>query len=192
MDNATIIRITSRETALSQRHLHMQQTLSKHARTLQSARTRHSRFETTYEVIETFLAEAQTILEDEDPNRSADEDQLRSRIDQLKAVTTEFSNQQKRLDDLNDIGYRVALKEAETRRLKALNRRWHSLLADSTERYKTMQSHLLLQQGFNDKCEEWMVFLARVEKDLAADLVGNHEALLAQQKAFEVSVSLKC
>ena len=80
------------------------------------------------------------------------------------------------------------LKETETRRLRELNRRWHALLADSTERYKTMQSHLLLQQGFNDKCEEWMVFLARVEKDLAAELVGNHDALLAQQKAFEVRI----
>ena len=188
MDNATIIRITSRETALSQRHLHTQQTLSKHARMLQSERTRHSRFEAAYEVINDFLTDAQGILGDEDPNRSADEDQIRGKIEQLKAVTTEFGHQQKRLDDLNDIGYRLALKEAETKRLKALNRCWHSLLADSTERYKIMQSHLLLQQGFNDKCEEWMVFLARVEKDLAADLVGNHEALLAQQKAFEVSL----
>ena len=110
MDNATIIRITSRETALGQRHLHAQQTLSKHARMLESEHKRYSIFEAAYEIVDEFLVEARAILDDEDPNRSSDEDLIRGRIDQLKAVTTEFGHQQKRVDDLNDLGYRLALQ----------------------------------------------------------------------------------
>jgi len=48
-----------------------------------------------------------------------------------------------------------------------------------------MQSYLLLQQNFNQKCEEWMGFLAQVEADLAADIAGNYDSLLQQQHAYD-------
>ena len=64
--------------------------------------------------------------------------------------------------------------------------RWNTLSSDASERQRTLQASLLQQQNFNDKCEEWMLYLAQVEKDLAAPVAGNYPELLEQQTAFEV------
>ena len=190
MDNATIIHITSRETALNQSLVHLIQTLTKHQQSLSSDLTRHSRLDFAYDTVETFLKEVDGTLRAEDPNKSADETQLRERLGLLRAVSCQFSHRQVDLDALNHIGYRTPLAEEKSRQLRELNRRWHQALSDTTERYKMLRSHLLLQQDFNQKCEDWLVFLAQVEKDLNTDIAGSYEGVLKQQQAYEVGRTL--
>ena len=190
MDNATIIQITARETALGQRLLNMQQALARHLQSLQDDLDKHSRFDSAFTNVDGFLAQADDILCSEDPNKSAEEPSIRERLDQFKNLAGQFTERQPDLETVNLIGYRLPLNEADSQRMRQLNQRWYNLAADTAERYKTMQSHLLLQQDFNQKCEEWMLFLAQVEKDLATDIAGNYESLLEQQQAYEVSLTL--
>lgn len=49
-----------------------------------------------------------------------------------------------------------------------------------------LQSVLLQQQSFLQKCETWMDFLSQTEQKLAAEISGNYESLLEQQRDHEV------
>lgn len=45
---------------------------------------------------------------------------------------------------------------------------------------------LLQQQSFLQKCEAWMDFLSQTEQKLAAEISGNYQSLLKQQRDHEV------
>lgn len=49
-----------------------------------------------------------------------------------------------------------------------------------------LQSVLLQQQSFLQKCEAWMDFLSQTEQKLAAEISGNYESLSEQQRDHEV------
>lgn len=49
-----------------------------------------------------------------------------------------------------------------------------------------LQSFLLQQQTFLEKCETWMDFLLQTEDNLAVEISGNYQSLIDQQKAHEV------
>lgn len=49
-----------------------------------------------------------------------------------------------------------------------------------------LQSFLLQQQTFLEKCETWMEFLVQTEENLAVEISGNYQSLIEQQKAHEV------
>lgn len=190
MDNATIINITARESSLNQRLTSMQQVLARHVRSLEEGLDKHSRFDTAYDNIDRFLSYADTILRMEDPNQSASEGDIRHRLDQFKSLSNQFTEKLSDLETVNMLGYRLSLNEADSMRMRRLNQRWYRLAGETSERYKRMQGYLLMQQSFSEKCEEWMLFLAQVEKDLASEIAGNYEALLEQQQAYEASVSI--
>lgn len=46
---------------------------------------------------------------------------------------------------------------------------------------------MLQQQTFLEKCETWMEFLVQTEQKLAAEISGNYQILLEQQRAHEAS-----
>lgn len=50
-----------------------------------------------------------------------------------------------------------------------------------------LQSFLLQQQTFLEKCETWMEFLVQTEENLAVEISGNYHSLMEQQKAHEVA-----
>lgn len=54
-----------------------------------------------------------------------------------------------------------------------------------------LQSFLLQQQTFLEKCETWMEFLVQTEKNLAVEISGNYQSLIEQQKAHEVRAYFK-
>ncbi len=170
---------------LSQRLENMQQALTKHLRNLRLDLSKHSKFQDKYKTLETFLANVDAILSGNDPNRSAEEEVLRQRLGELQHLTSKFSHNQPDLDSINLIGYRLPLNDDDSTRLKQLNQRWYTLSADTSERYKTMQSHLLIQQDFQQKCEEWLTFLSQVEQDLAKDISGDYDTLLQQQRSYD-------
>lgn len=49
-----------------------------------------------------------------------------------------------------------------------------------------LQAVVLQQQSFLQKCEAWMDFLSQTEKKLAAEISGNYQSLLEQQRDHEV------
>lgn len=57
--------------------------------------------------------------------------------------------------------------------------------------YSKLQSFLLQQQTFLEKCETWMEFLVQTEENLAVEISGNYQSLMEQQKRHEVRVLLQ-
>lgn len=53
--------------------------------------------------------------------------------------------------------------------------------------FSKLQSFLLQHQTFLEKCESWMEFLVQTEQKLAAEISGNYQSLLEQQRAHEAS-----
>lgn len=49
-----------------------------------------------------------------------------------------------------------------------------------------LQSVMLQQQSFLQKCETWMEFLTQTEQKLTAEISGNYQSLLEQQRDHEV------
>lgn len=49
-----------------------------------------------------------------------------------------------------------------------------------------LQSVVLQQQSFLQKCETWMEFLTQTEQKLTAEISGNYQSLLEQQRDHEV------
>ena len=153
---------------------------------MSSELSKQSKFEDSARALELFLASIQAMLEPEDPNKSSDELVIRDRLDELKDACRQMRLKQQDLDSLNDLGYRLPLNKEDAERLHVINNRWLDLSSEATERQRGLQSCLLHQQNFNEKLEEWMLYLAEVEKDLAAPIAGNYPKLLEQQAAFEV------
>ena len=153
---------------------------------MSSELSKQSKFDDSARALELFLDSVQTMLEPEDPNKSSDESVIRDRLDELKDACRQMRLKQQDLDSLNDLGYRLPLNKEDADRLHVVNNRWLDLSSEATERQRALQSCLLHQQNFNDKLEEWMLYLAQVEKDLAAPIAGNYPKLLEQQAAFEV------
>lgn len=55
--------------------------------------------------------------------------------------------------------------------------------------HSKLQSFLLQQQTFLEKCETWMEFLVQTEENLAVEISGNYHSLMEQQKAHEVRIA---
>jgi nesprin-1 len=91
-----------------------------------------------------------------------------------------------KLDEVNDLGYRLALDASDASQLLDLNHRWHQLSSDTQDRSKALQAALLAQQDFTSKCQTWMAFLANTERDLATQIAGNLADLLDQQRKCQV------
>uniref|UniRef100_A0A4W5LNC2 Uncharacterized protein n=1 Tax=Hucho hucho TaxID=62062 RepID=A0A4W5LNC2_9TELE len=87
------------------------------------------------------------------------------------------------LERLNELGYRLPLNDTEIKRMQNLNRSWSSANAQTTERFSKLQSFLLQQQTFLEKCETWMEFLVQTEEKLAVGISGNYQSLIEQQRA---------
>ncbi|KAK7904600.1 hypothetical protein WMY93_017207 [Mugilogobius chulae] len=77
---------------------------------------------------------------------------IQDRMDVLKLYGPE-------LERLNELGYKLPLNDSEIKRMQNLNRSWTSASAQTTERFSKLQSFLLQQQTFLEKCETWMEFL---------------------------------
>ena len=188
MDNTTIVHLTATEASLGQQLHSLRGTLSKHTQSVQTSITKYTKFQEVLDLLRTFLRVTEAELAEDDPNASADEEDLRKRMNAFRDLLGEFQRKQSHLDKLNSLGYRLPLSKEDSAAVKDVNSRWHAALANINERYRNVQSHLLLQQDFHEKCAEWGRFVAQVERDLASNIAGSYEALLDQQKAFEVRI----
>uniref|UniRef100_A0A3B4YE87 Spectrin repeat containing nuclear envelope protein 1 n=1 Tax=Seriola lalandi dorsalis TaxID=1841481 RepID=A0A3B4YE87_SERLL len=90
------------------------------------------------------------------------------------------------LERVNELVYRLPVSDRDVKQLQSLNRAWAAHCAHLTERFSKLQAVLLQQQSFLQKCEAWMDFLSQTEQKLAAEISGNHQSLLEQQRDHEL------
>ncbi|KAL8590281.1 hypothetical protein ACOMHN_006397 [Nucella lapillus] len=182
MGTSTIVLLTSRQSALEQRLVALRQLLSQHIRALHDDLSQVNRFREAFAAVRKFLEHAGSILSIEDPNRTAEQPELQNRLDRLKDLSAQFQANSSKLDEVNDLGYRLALDASDARQLLELNHDWHRMAADCQDRSKALQGHVLVQQDFTTKCQTWMAFLATTERDLATEIAGILTDLLEQQR----------
>ncbi|KAG5857708.1 hypothetical protein ANANG_G00022250 [Anguilla anguilla] len=97
------------------------------------------------------------------------------------------------LDALNELSYRLALSDPVSRRLQSLNRQWALASSLALEQRSELQTEVLRQQSFEQKCESWMGFLQGMEDNLAVDIAGSYPGLREQlriHQRFQVEVSI--
>ncbi|GFR84729.1 nesprin-1-like [Elysia marginata] len=185
MDPSTIATLTARQSGLEQRMVALRQVLQQHLAGLTDDLSMLGRFNQAFQVVEKFLTYAAQILAPADPGKSDEESVLKSRLEQLRQLLLLFNTNFVKLDDVNELGYRLALKDVDAKRLLDLNHRWQHLYEDANERSRSLQGHLLVQQDFTAKCEAWMTFLAHTETDLAREIKGNLKDLQDQLRRCE-------
>ena len=166
----------------------MKQSLSRYIQHTEEDIKAQKNFAEKAERLISWLEEAQDKVKREDPNRSADENSIRDRMSQLKEVMREFGSHQPEVNTLNEMGYRLSLDKTNAANLATLNTNWNELSSKASEKFRRLQSVLLQQQSFAQKCDAWMTFLAETERSLAVDIAGSYKELLEQQKVYEVSL----
>lgn len=186
MDNSSIVNLTSRLSALEQRVMALRQILSKQVQALQGDLSQRQRFKGLFDSVSAFVNRASRTLSDTELPKTSDTVVLQSRHEKLKLLTSEFADNMTELDNLNDLGYRLALDESSANNLRELNHKWHELYSEAKEKCKDIQGALLTQQDFTGKCDIWMTFLAETEQDLSTDIGGSLPELINQLRKCEV------
>ncbi|MCJ8743979.1 hypothetical protein PDJAM_G00100910, partial [Pangasius djambal] len=130
--------------------------------------------------------EAQEVLKESDPDASADLCSVQERMEKLKIQMLNLSRLSPDLERLNNLGYRLSLNDQDIKNLQNLNRSWASTSAHSTERFSKLQALVLQRQSFLEKCEMWLSFLTQTEEKLGAEISGNYQSLLEQQREHEL------
>lgn len=189
MDNSSIVNLTSRLSSLEQRVMALRQILSKQVEALQGDLSQRQRFKALFDSVTAFVNRAARTLGETEPVKTSDTLVLQNRHAKLKLLTSEFADNMTELDNLNDLGYRLALDETSAINLRELNHKWHELYSEAKERSKDVQGHLLAQQDFTGKCDTWMTFLAETEQDLSTEIGSNLPELVSQLRKCEVSLA---
>ncbi|XP_063958479.1 nesprin-1-like [Lytechinus pictus] len=186
MDSSTSSNITSRTKVLQQRLDTLQQSLQRHIKMEEIDIQNQRQFREKTKTLLEWLEEVKDTLNMEEPNRSSDEHTIKDRMDKLKLLLVDFTENQPHVNALNEIGYRISLDRYNSGHLATLNDWWNKLYTRLSEKYRYLQGVLLQQQNFAQKCKSWMKFLADTEQSLAVDIAGSYDELLEQQKVYEL------
>ncbi|XP_055981911.1 nesprin-1 isoform X7 [Sorex fumeus] len=186
VDASAASAIQSDQLSLSQQLSTLEQALCKQQTALQAGVVDYKSFTKSLDGLETWIVEAEEILQGQDPSHSSDLSIIQERMEELKGQMLKFSSMAPDLDRLNELGYRLPLNDKEIKRMQNLNRNWSLISSQTTERFSKLQSFLLQHQTFLEKCETWMEFLVQTEQKLAVEISGNYQHLLEQQRAHEL------
>ncbi|XP_070812770.1 nesprin-1-like, partial [Pituophis catenifer annectens] len=185
VDSSAAAAIQSGQLLLNQNLASLEQGLNKQQSILQAGVQDYQTFNLSLTGLEQWTKQAEEMLKMQDPSHSSDSSIIRNRMEELKCQMLKFSSMAPDLDRLNELGYRLPLNDKEIKRMQNLNRCWSVISSQTTERFSKLQSFLLQQQTFLEKCETWMEFLVQTEQKLAAEISGNYQLLLEQQRAHE-------
>ncbi|XP_055471872.1 nesprin-1 isoform X4 [Psammomys obesus] len=186
VDDSAAAAIQCEQLCFSQRLGALEQALCKQQAVLQAGVVDYETFAKSLEALEAWIVEAEESLQAQDPTHSSDLSSIEERMEELKGQMLRFSSMAPDLDRLNELGYRLPLNDKEIKRVQSLNRHWSLTSSQTTERFSKLQSFLLQHQTFLEKCETWMEFLVQTEHKLAAEISGNFQHLLEQQRAHEL------
>ncbi|XP_061480140.1 nesprin-1 isoform X3 [Rhineura floridana] len=186
VDSSAAAAIKSGQLSLSQTLSSLEQALIRQQSILQAGVQDYQTFAESLGGLEAWITQAEEVLKAQDPSHSSDLSTIRNRMEELKRQMLKFSSVAPDLDRLNELGYRLPLNDKEIKRMQNLNRHWSTISSQTTERFSKLQSFMLQQQTFLEKCETWMEFLVQTEQKLAAEISGNYQLLLEQQRAHEL------
>ncbi|XP_078239370.1 nesprin-1 isoform X9 [Pogona vitticeps] len=186
VDTSAAAAIQSGQLSLNQALSSLEQALSRQQSVLQAGVQDYQIFTKSLAGLEDWITESEEVLKAQDPSHSSDLSIIRNRMEELKRQMLKFSSMAPDLDRLNELGYRLPLNDKEIKRMQNLNRCWSIISSQTTERFSKLQSFMLQQQTFLEKCETWMEFLVQTEQKLAAEISGNYQLLLEQQRAHEL------
>ncbi|XP_037550764.1 nesprin-1 [Nematolebias whitei] len=186
VDTSAASAVQSDHLSLRQRLSGVEQALNRQLTTLQTGVQDFETFNKQLESLASWVVEAEEVLRMQDPNGCTDLTVIQERMEELKKLMLKFSCMAPELEHLNELGYKLPLNDSEIKRMQNLNRSWSSASAQTTERFSKIQSFLLQQQTFLEKCETWMDFLVQTEDNLAVEISGNYQSLMEQQKAHEL------
>ncbi|KAG7239212.1 hypothetical protein INR49_029965 [Caranx melampygus] len=130
--------------------------------------------------------EAEEVLKECDSVGSPELHVVQARMEKLKVHLLKLSSLSPDLERVNELVYRQPVSDKDVKQLQSLNRAWAAHCAHLTERFSKLQAVVLQQQSFLQKCEAWMDFLSQTEKKLAAEISGNYQSLLEQQRDHEL------
>ncbi|XP_052352542.1 nesprin-1-like isoform X4 [Oncorhynchus keta] len=186
VDTSTASAVQSDHLSLTQRLATVEHALSRQLTTLQTGVQDYETFSEQLGSLGRWMVEGEEALKIQDPNSSSDLSIIQDRMEELKRQILRFSSMAHDLERLNELGYRLPLNDMEIKRMQNLNRSWSAANAQTTERFSKLQSFLLQQQTFLEKCETWMEFLVQTEKKLAVEISGNYQSLMEQQRAHKL------
>ncbi|XP_045579617.1 nesprin-1 isoform X1 [Salmo salar] len=186
VDTSAASAVQSDHLSLTQRLVTVEQALSRQLTTLQMGVQDYETFNEQLGSLGRWMVEGEEALKVQDPNGSSDLSIIQDRMEELKRQILRFSSMAHDLERLNELGYRLPLNDTEIKRMQNLNRSWSAANAQTTERFSKLQSFLLQQQTFLEKCETWMEFLVQTEEKLAVEISGNYERLTEQQRAHKL------
>ncbi|XP_053736179.1 nesprin-1 isoform X10 [Synchiropus splendidus] len=153
---------------------------------LQSGSRSCELFREQLEILICEAEKAEMVQKESDPVISSSQGDIQGRMEKLKVHLLKLSSLSPDLDRVNELMYRLPVGDTDVKRLQSLNRAWVSHSAHLSERFSKLQEVLLQQQTFLQKCEAWNDFLSQTEQKLAAEISGNHESLLEQQRDHEL------
>ncbi|XP_039981881.1 nesprin-1-like isoform X4 [Xiphias gladius] len=130
--------------------------------------------------------EAEEVLKESDSVGSSELNVVQTRMEKLKVHLLKLSSLSPDLERVNELVYRLPVSDRDVKQLQSLNRAWAAHCAHLTERFSKLQAVLLQQQSFLQKCEAWMDFLSQTEQKLTAEISGNYQSLLEQQRDHEL------
>ncbi|XP_048062412.1 nesprin-1 isoform X1 [Megalobrama amblycephala] len=180
-------------TAFHTDHLSLTQRLATVGRALQRQQSLlevgvrdYERFSKELHSLSHLSEEAEKVLKEPDSIGSPDISSVLEQMEKLKTQMLKLSSHSPDLERLNELGYQLPLNDNEIKRLQNLNRSWSSNSARTIERFSKLQALVLQRQTFLEKCDAWMTFLTQTEEKLAAEISGNYQSLLDQQREHEL------
>lgn len=182
MDSATAVLVTSRENALQQKMASLQQTLASHVTLWQKEVTRQAKFGEAFALVSDFLSNADSVI-----SHAADGNTTSADTRQLRHVTSELNRRPSSLDLLNDIGFRLPLTDANSRRLRDLNRKWRDFQVAGARALQCLQSASLRQETLDVRMEQCSRYLDEVEDCLVEEDASSRDDVMQQQQRFAVS-----
>uniref|UniRef100_A0A8C2KL13 Spectrin repeat containing, nuclear envelope 1a n=1 Tax=Cyprinus carpio TaxID=7962 RepID=A0A8C2KL13_CYPCA len=172
--------------SLTQRLATVGHALQRQHALLEAGVRNYERFSKELHSLSHWSEEAEKVLKEPDPIGSPDISSVQEHMEKLKTQMLKLSSLSPDLERLNELGYQLPLNDNEIKHLQNLNRSWSSNSAHTIERFSKLQSLVLQRQSFLEKCDAWMTFLTQIEEKLAADISGNYQSLLDQQREHEL------
>ncbi|XP_071335456.1 nesprin-1 isoform X2 [Trachinotus anak] len=186
VDASSSAALQSDHLSLTHRLATLEHALHRQQEVLQSGSQACDGFREQLDTLIRMAEEAEEVLKESDSVGSPDLHVIQTRMERLKVHLLKLSSLSPDLERVNELVYRLPVSDRDVKQLQSLNRAWAAHCAHLTERFSKLQAVLLQQQSFLQKCEAWMDFLSQTEQKLAAEISGNYQSLLEQQRDHEL------
>ncbi|XP_047184446.1 nesprin-1 isoform X2 [Scophthalmus maximus] len=186
VDASSSAALQSDHLSLTHRLAALEHGLHRQQEVLQSGSQACDSFREKLETLMRNAEEAEEVLKESDTVSSPELGVVQSRMEKLKVHLLKLSSLSPDLERVNELVYRLPVSDRDVKKLQSLNRAWATHCAHLTERFSKLQAVLLQQQSFLQKCEAWMDFLSQTDQKLAAEISGNYQSLLEQQRDHEL------